>query len=222
MDLGPILDFLRDLKAHNDREWFQSQTTRWHHARDQFKAFVETLLDSLSESAPAWAGHDAADCIFRLHRDLRFAKDKSPYKTNVSAFFSAAGRSVHDPGFYVSLEPDGKSMLAAGLYQPTPGELSTLRAAIAADARPLRQILAAAKLRKAFPDGLNGEKSKTVRGYRPDHPAWDLLQIKSLIVWREFSDHDIQNGTFAKLARPALQSSLPLCEWLDHSRRSRS
>lgn len=213
-----VLDFLRDLNQHNDREWFQSQAERWQEVREEFRQFVESLLDGLASTAPDWAQHSAADCIFRIHRDLRFSKNKTPYKTNVSASLGANGKSVHDPGFYVSLEPGGKSMLAAGLYQPTPGELNAIRTRLASDAASLRRRLASAPLRRVFPDGLNGDRSKSVRGIPPDHPNFDLIQVKSFIVWREFPDAEVEAGDFAKAARAAARTVVPLCRWLDEAR----
>lgn len=208
-----ILSFLRDLKKNNDREWFQAQTKRWHEAREEFRLFVESLLDGLQTTAPDWAQHTAADCVFRIHRDMRFSKDKTPYKTNVSASLGASGRSVSEPGFYVSIEPGGKSMLAAGLYQPSPGELNSIRSAIAQDATPLRKLITS--IAPGFPDGINGDRSKTVRGFRPDHPAYDLIQIKSFCAWREYPDSAVLNGTFTSDAKAALASSVPLCRWID-------
>lgn len=218
MNIQPIVSFLRDLARHNDREWFQGQADRYADARLIFKEFVGELIEALAKDEPAWAELDPAKCIFRLHRDLRFSKNKTPYKTNFSASLSAGGKSVDAPGVYVSIEPGGKSMVAGGLYQPTPAELQLIRTRIAADPAEYRALLKARAFQKYFPEGLNGDRSKVVRGYRPDHKAYDLIQIKSHIAFRTLPDEDVLAKTFAGTVAGSCRALIPLCRWLGEAR----
>jgi uncharacterized protein (TIGR02453 family) len=218
MDTEFVFSFLRDLARHNDREWFQSQADRYQDVRLQFKEFVDGVLDALARDEPAWGALDAGDCLFRIHRDVRFSSDKSPYKTNVSAVICPGGKMSGHPGVYVSLEPGGKSELAGGLYTPTTAELLKIRTRIAADATPLRAILKAKAFRKCFPEGLNGERAKTLRGFPKDHPAADLLRVKSHIAWRHLTDEEVLAKDFPKLVVACFRAMIPLCRWLDQAR----
>lgn len=218
MNSQPILTFLRDLKRHNDREWFQSQADRYADARLIFKEFVGDVIGALVKDAPEWAQLDPGKCIFRIHRDLRFAKDKTPYKTNFSAFLTSGGKAADSPGVYLSLEPGGKSMIAGGFYQPTPAEVHQIRSRIAADPAAYRAILKGRSFLKHFPDGLNGEVSKTVRGYKPEHPAYDLIRVKSHIAFRMPPDEEVSAKTFPATLASSFRSLLPLVRWLAEAR----
>ena len=218
MRFAPILSFLRDLQRHNDREWFQSHSERYADARVIFRDFIGDLIEGLAKDEPAWAQLDPAKCVFRIHRDLRFSKNKTPYKTNFSASLAAGGKITASPGVYVSIEPGGKSMVAGGLYQPSPAELLQIRTRLAADPAAFRALLAARPCRRCFPEGLNGERSKAVRAFRPDHPAYDLIQVKSHIAFRTLPDTEVLAATFAKSALACCRSLIPLCRWLASAR----
>ena len=125
MNAQPILSFLRDLKRNNNRDWFQSQRERYDEARMIFKDYVAGLIEKIGRDEPAWAHLDASKAIFRIFRDVRFAKNKDPYKTNMGAHLTGGGKVVDAPGVYVSIEPGGQSMIAGGLYMPSPADLVT-------------------------------------------------------------------------------------------------
>jgi len=217
-DAPLVLAYLRDLKKNNHREWFEANRPRFDAAREEFKRFVQTVIDALGEVEPAWGRHDAADCLFRIYRDVRFAKDKTPYKVSFSASIGDHGKSVHDPGVYVAIEPDGQSMLAGGMYQPTPTELVHIRARIAQDPAAFRALASDKTFRKYFPEGINGDRSKTVRGYRPDHEAFDFIRIKSHCAFRHLPDPEIEAKSYPALAAKSLAALVPLCRWLKSAR----
>ena len=216
MDAAFILKFLADLRDHNDREWFATQTERYQTVRTQFQEFVTGVLLNLADIRPAFGAVDPAKCIFRIHRDVRFSKNKTPYKTNVSAVIGEGGKNTDDPCGYFQLEPGGKSFVACGLYQPSTAELHQLRQRIAADSAPPRAILKGMK--KHFPDGLTGEKSARVRGYTPDDPAFDLLQFKSFVATRAFSDAEVVAKAFPGQLTGSLRAMLPWLDWLETAR----
>ena len=216
MDAAFILKFLSDLGQHNDREWFATQTERYQNARQQFQEFVTEVLLNLADVRPAFGAVDPAKCIFRIHRDIRFSKNKTPYKTNVSAVIGETGKNTDDPCGYFQLEPGGKSMVACGLYQPTTAELHQIRQRIAEDPAPLRAILKGMK--KHFPDGLTGERSARLRGFAADHPAYDLLAFKSYVATRSFPDEGVVAKAFPVQLKASLRAMLPLVDWLNQAR----
>jgi uncharacterized protein (TIGR02453 family) len=217
-----VLAYLRDLKKNNDRDWFHASKDRYDEARAEFKSFVQDLIHDVAKAEPAWAHLDAGDCLFRIHRDLRFSNDKTPYKTSFSASISHGGKSVHDPGVYVQIEPDGNSMLAGGLYQPTPAELVHIRSRIAADPSVFRSLARSRSLLRHFAAGINGDTSKTVRGYPPDHEAYEFIRIKSFCAYQNVADRDVEATSFPAFAGKALTALVPLCRWLGQARIDRT
>jgi uncharacterized protein (TIGR02453 family) len=153
------LDFLRDLRSHNNREWFQANRDRYEQARAAFESLAAELIahfgevDDLGSLSPA-------DAIFRIHRDVRFSADKSPYKTNMGALLGKQGRKSTGRAYYFQIEPDGGSLAAGGLFMVSPQGLETVRQAIARDDRPLRDLIAAESFQRYF-GTLGGEQVKT-------------------------------------------------------------
>ena len=133
----------------------------------------------------------------RIFRDVRFSKDKSPYKTNMAATISPGGRKSTKLGYHLSLAPGGESIIAGGIYMPEPAQLNRLRDAIAGDAAPLKKV-AADKNFKRFFGQLEGEKVKTVpQGYDRQHPDIELLRFKQLLAVHHLSDDDVLAPRFA-------------------------
>lgn len=216
MDAAFTLEFLADLAHHNDREWFATQTERYQRVRAEFQDFVADILHHVADTRTSFGEVDPAKCIFRIYRDVRFSKIKTPYKTNISAVIGEGGKNADDPCGYFQIEPGGKSFVACGLYQPSTAELHQLRQTIAADPEELRAILK--KLKKYFPQGFTGEKSARVRGFQPDHPAYDLLLFKSYVATRSFSDDEVRSKAFSKQMKASFLAMLPLLDWLSAHR----
>jgi uncharacterized protein (TIGR02453 family) len=212
MDLAPAFDFLRRLAKNNDREWFEKNRAKYEAARGAWTVVVEQLLNGVAEIDHSLGLLEAKDCQFRIYRDVRFSKDKSPYKTNFSGWFCAEGRNANGPGWYVQFQP-GKSFVAAGLYMPEREELARYRERVAADAGRLRAILASKSFRKFFP-GLTGETVTRVRGYAPDHPAMDLLRYKNLVTSSPFTDDQVLAKDFVRKTLGAFQAAAPFNAWL--------
>lgn len=217
MDAAFILKFLSDLSSHNDREWFATQTERYQRVRTEFQDFVGEVMSSMADIRPAYGLVDPAKCIFRIHRDVRFSKDKTPYKTHVSAVITTGAKNAEDPCGYFQLEPGGKSFVACGLYTPTTAELHQIRQRIADDPAPLRAILRGMK--KHYPDGFTGERSARLRGFPAEHVAFDLLVFKSFVATRAFPDETVLSTAFLSQLKGSLKAMLPLLDWLDAARR---
>ena len=117
-----ILDFLSKLKENNNREWFQANKKFYEEAKSEVEAFVDDLIPRMAAFEPSLKYVTAKECMFRIFRDVRFSKDKVPYKTNMGAWITKGGRKSPGPGYYLHIQP-GESMLAGGVYMPEPDKL---------------------------------------------------------------------------------------------------
>jgi len=120
MNFNNTLDFLKKLSRNNNREWFEKNKSRYLEIKDEFELFVTDVLHEMITFDESLAGLNPKKLTFRIYRDVRFSKDKTPYKTNVSAGISPAGKGMGVPGYYFQIQPGNNSMVAVGMYQPSP------------------------------------------------------------------------------------------------------
>ena len=132
-----ILGFLNDLSQHNSREWFNLNRAAYETAHVSFEGFIDTLIDELRTSDNL-QGLSAKECIFRIYRDVRFSRDKTPYNSNFSAVIAPGGKKSQLQGYYVSIEPHGHSMIAGGLHMPSSEQINLFRQAIEQGRRSLQ------------------------------------------------------------------------------------
>lgn len=209
------LRFLADLKKNNTRVWFAANRPRYEAARAEFVELVDALIAGVAHFLPHALELDPSDCIFRINRDTRFAKDKTPYKPNLGAFLTDRGRKVARAGYYIHLEA-GECMVAGGLYMPPSHELKAVRRAILEDPQPLRRILANKRFAAAFGRELPGARVKTApRDIPRDHPDLDLLRLTSYEVFRVIPDHDVLSPGFAKMAVEHFKTMSALVDYLN-------
>lgn len=214
MDFAQIFKFLSALRKHNDRVWFEKNKGQYLEAKENFEVFVTRFLDELVSFNPGLAGLNPKKLPFRIYRDVRFSKDKSPYKVNMGAGISPGGKMMQEPGYYIHIEP-GKSFIAGGLYMPDPGNLSKIRQEIDYNGDKLEKIMKDKTFRKWF-DGLDDfDKMKTApKGYAKDHPRIDWLRNRSFIVTHNFTDAEVKDKKFLKKVVEACKAMKPLNEFL--------
>jgi uncharacterized protein (TIGR02453 family) len=187
-----LFTFLADLAENNQREWFQANRVRYERdVRDPMLLFIAALQQPLEQIAPEVVAdpRPVGGSLFRIHRDTRFAKDKSPYKTHVAAHFRhRAGRDVHAPGFYLHLAP-GEVVAGAGLWRPDPAALKGIRDALVAHPDEWRRLTSAKAFRAA--GHLEGESAKRVPvGFAADHPLAEDLKRKDFTVIARWPQQD--------------------------------
>jgi uncharacterized protein (TIGR02453 family) len=182
-----VLPFLQDLKENNSREWFQANRQRYEQARDEFRAFITSLLPGLTGIDKELGGLEPAKCIFRIFRDVRFSHDKSPYKTNMGAFMSKGGRKGPFAGYYIHVEP-GNVFAGGGIWMPPGPVLKAVRQEIYYNADEFSGIIEAPGFRKYF-DGLMGERLKRPpRDFPADFPHIEMLKYKNYAVGHQMDD----------------------------------
>lgn len=142
------LKFLNELKANNERDWFKANKKRYDEVREEFESFIAELLPRIAKFDPPIAQLEPKKCIFRIYRDTRFSKDKSPYKTNLGAHLVAHHDKPHDrAGYYIHLEP-GNSFLGGGAYMPPSAWLGAIRGSIDLNGNELKKIISSPTFKK--------------------------------------------------------------------------
>jgi uncharacterized protein (TIGR02453 family) len=213
-NLEPVLSFLDDLSQNNNKPWFDEHRPAYAAARSAFEQFIDGVIDQFME-VDNLQGLAAKACMPRINRDVRFSKDKSPYKTNLGALVAPGGWRATAQGYYISLEPHGQSMVAGGLYDPTPEQMDRFRQAIDRDAAAFRQIVQAPDFVEVF-GAVEGARLKTVpKGYDREHPAIDLLQLKQILAMRRFQDEEVLAPDFAGRVVAACWAMRPFLKHLD-------
>ncbi|MBI1790508.1 MAG: DUF2461 domain-containing protein [Acidobacteria bacterium] len=175
--------FLRDLKKHNTREWFQPRKALHDElVKKPMVDLIAAMQREMAEFAPQYTG-EPRKLIYRIYRDTRFSADKTPYKTNIAASFAPRGAERHAAaGFYFSISPV-EVAAGSGVYMPQPPQLLAIRGRIAERHLELRAILAERTLRRLM-GGLDGEQlSRVPKGFPAEHPAADLLRYKQLLLY---------------------------------------
>jgi uncharacterized protein (TIGR02453 family) len=207
------VDFLKKLDKNNNRDWFNANKDSFIKANDNVIAVSGDLLNRVARFDPEVAGIDPKACVFRIYRDVRFSKDKSPYKTNLGAFIAPGGRKTMSPGYYFHVQP-GMYFSAAGKHMPDSGELLKIRSAIAANTKDFLKIVNAKKFKDRFGE-LDGDRlTKPPKGFAADHEAVEYLKLKSFTVSEEFSEKEATGNDYPKLLAESFKAAYPLVTFL--------
>jgi uncharacterized protein (TIGR02453 family) len=201
------LKFLKELQANNNRDWFAEHKPRYQEAQEEMKAFAETLLNKMSH-------HDEIENIrpYRIYRDVRFSKDKLPYKNNLGCGMKRATKWKRG-GYYFNIEP-GNNFVAGGFWGPNPEDLKRIRQEIAGDHKPLQKICNAASFKKVF-GTLEGEQVKTApKGFPKDHKAIEFLRYKQFILRHQFTDQQVTTEGFVNELSKAFKAMRPFLNYM--------
>ena len=216
------LSFFRGLARHNDKPWFEAHRDEYEsEVRQPMRELIEDLDTRFAQFAPEIGGNPKRS-MFRIYRDIRFSKDKSPYKTHAACWFHHlnAERNVGaeaysgSAGYYFHVEPGGRSMIGAGLWMPQRPQLNKLREAIAKDPKGFDKM--ARSIPRRF-GGLDdeGKLKRMPRGYAEDHPAAKWLRFQSFTSGRALTDAQVTSATLAVLLAREYEALLPLVRWLN-------
>ena len=210
------LAFLEELKLNNDRDWFDANRDRYQAAKKDVDSLLEELIPKLAEFDPALSGLKPKECTFRIFKDVRFSKDKRPYKTNMGAYMSRGGRKSPYAGYYLHIEP-GNVFLAAGVWMPPSDVLKAIRQEIDYNAEEFKGILNKPSFKKVFP-ALEGETLKTApRDYPKDHPEIEYLRHKSFLVIAPLKDKELTDNDFIEKAAALCKEAKPLNDFINRT-----
>jgi len=210
------LNFLAELAVNNNREWFLENKARFDTVWQGMKELVQQLILGLSEfDTHIHRDIDASRCLFRIYRDTRFSKDKTPYKLWLGAGISVNGRKLHGPEYYLHIQPGGKSFIAVGYWRPEKDHLAAIRQEIDYNGQELNQILE--ELEGApKPIALN-RNEKLIRppiGYMADHPDIELLKLKSFTLSYPIRDEEVPSDQVLSVLLENYRSMLPFKSFL--------
>lgn len=201
------MQFLTALNENNNRKWFEENKEWYLQIKKEHELMLENMIKELGKFDLVAGTPAAKDCIFRIYRDVRFSKDKLPYKTHIGAFIALGGRKSVRPGYYLHIEP-GHSMISGGVYSPQPDILKKFRDEIYYDAKTFKDILN----NKAFKDMFGGLwEDKLIRypkDYDPSFPDIDLLKYKSYSVMRNLDDKEVISEKFIPIVLDACKTML--------------
>ena len=197
--MNTIFSFLKELKKNNNRVWFKAHKGEYDKAKAEFETFLTLLIAEISKFDKSVNYLEPHDTIFRIYRDVRFSKDKHPYKLNFGASIVAGGRKTGKAGYYIHVQP-GESALAGGIYHPEPEVLEAIRKAIDRDGATFKKIVNKASFKKYF-GKLSGDRLKRgPKDYAQDHPYIEFLKHKDFIAAHKLSDSEVTAKDFAKVA----------------------
>lgn len=209
------LAFLKKLKANNNKEWFDKNKPQYLEAKLEYEAFVEKIIKGLTgfdkKISPDLKGKD---CTFRIYKDVRFSKDKTPYKNNFGASMNPGGKKSLIAGYYLHTEP-GASFLAGGVYMPEPNLLNAIRQEIDYNPDDFLKILKSVSFKKYF-KGLDEEdKLKSApKGFDKEHPQIEILKNKHFIVSHPISDKQLTEKNAEKNIIAGFKAMYPFLEYL--------
>jgi uncharacterized protein (TIGR02453 family) len=205
-----VLSFLKELDQNNNREWFHANKGWYDEAKLEMEKLANTIIPEVARFDPALKFITAKECMFRIFRDVRFSKDKRPYKTNFGAWITAAGRKSCGPGYYIHLQP-GESFLAAGVYMPEPDKLKKIRQEIYYNIDEFKTILAGKELKK-YTKGID-EMDKLKRAPKEfplDFPDIEILKNKHFTVSCHLSDKQLTEAGFPTFAQKVFEAMHPV------------
>jgi len=185
-------DFLKDLVENNNREWFQANKERYEAARENVIDFTAELLKLMHKVDPGIdAALDAKKCVMRIYRDIRFSKNKTPYKNNFGVSLPARGLRLGGAEYYLQIAP-GNSFIAGGYWMPEAAHLKAIRQEIDYNAHELKNIVDDAAFKKLFGEFRKQDALKSVpREYSADNENIDLLKLKSFVAFHQFKDEEL-------------------------------
>ena len=218
MDFKRTLGFLKKLSRNNNREWFEKNKPTYLSIKEEFELFVGDVLHEMIPYDQSLEGLDPRKLTFRIYRDVRFSKNKTPYKTYLSAGMSSAGKGTGIPGYYFQIEPGNKSMIASGLYLPPAENLAKIRQEIDYNGDKLKALLSEKKFKKLFGPLWSGDKLKTMpKGYSIDHPHIEYLKLKSFMAMHTFKDADVLQNNFIRKLIDSMKATKPLNDFLNEA-----
>jgi uncharacterized protein (TIGR02453 family) len=210
------LDFLKKLKKNNNKPWMDENRDIYLSAKADFETFGQGLINQIIAFDASVDGIKVKDCTFRINRDVRFSKNKDPYKPNMGINIKIHGKKSKFAGYYLHVEP-GACFIAAGCYGPDPDVLKKIRQEIDYNTSQFEKILKQSAFKKTFPNGLlkEGALVNVPKGYEKDCPAADYLKLKHYIVTASITDDLLLSPSGVKQIIKQIQTTKPFIDFIN-------
>ena len=210
------LQFLEDLIANNNTEWMHANKKRYDNYKKDYHSFIASILAEMKPLDPSLETLEVKNCTFRINRDIRFSKDKSPYKTNMGVWMSQDKNRKNAPGYYIHFEK-GNCFIAGGVWCPEPSELKQIRKEIEFFHDDLEAVLSDKKFTSEF-SGLDKSEGnvlkKAPKDFDPNHPAIEFLKLKSFTASHKINENDFTDKDFSKKIAKQLIALKPMNDFL--------
>ena len=213
------IQFLKKLSKNNNKPWFDANRKEYEKARADFEVFIQNVINGFAKSDPSIASLTAKACMFRINRDIRFSKDKTPYKKNFAASINRGGKKSIYAGYYFHLEP-GNTFVGGGIWMPMPGETQKIRQEIDYSLDEFKKIVGSKKFIATYKNlDRDPEISLTnvPKGYEKDNPAAPFLKLKSWIAMKGLSDAELVSKSLVKDTVEAFKTIQPLIYFLNRA-----
>lgn len=210
------LQFLADLIANNNTEWMHENKKRYESYKKDYHIFIASILNEMKPLDKSLEPLDVKNCTFRINRDIRFSKDKSPYKTNMGVWMSQNKNSKNAPGYYIHFEK-GNSFIAGGVWCPEPNELKLIRKEIEFFHEDLEAIVADKTFKNEFKELTRDESNtlkKAPKDFDPNHPAIEFLKLKSFTASHKIDEKLFTDKDFSKIIAQKLIALKPMNDFL--------
>ena len=214
------LKFLKDLKKNNTREWFEKNRKAYEAAKEDMANLVNQVIAQFGKKDASIANLTAKDCMYRINRDVRFSKNKAPYKNNMAASLISGGKKSDLAGYYIHIQPGGESMVGGGRYMVEADQLKKIRQEIDYSWDEFSKIIRSKKFVGVYGDLEKGEGMSLTRepkGYEKDNPAIEYIKLKSWIATTPLTDADLTSKDLVKKITAALEALLPMIEFLNRA-----
>ena len=220
MITASTLSFLKSLKKNNNKPWFDANKSKYLEVRNNFEEFVALLLQKMALFDEDLKELEYKNCLFRINRDVRFSKDKTPYKINFSASFNKGGKKSIYAGYYLHLQPGGNSFIGGGLWRPEPEQLKKVRQEIDYCFPEFKKIIEVPAFKKNY-GGLEKDQNQMLinipKGYEKENPAADFLKMKSFVASKNIADVDLTNPKFMNQIVDSYKTLKPLLNFINRS-----
>jgi len=218
MDIDNLLKFLTDLKVNNNREWFAENKARYDQVRLQFEQMCKELITEISAFDEEIKHVEAKECVFRIYRDTRFSKDKTPYKTHFGVYIASdGGRKSKRAGYYLHLDPAG-CFIGSGVWCPDPVVLKALRQSVYDNIEELNEIRRSPEFSQYYNAFFEEDKLKTVpRGFPKDFPDAELLKLKHYLVDYPLDDTILHAPDFVSRVAAIAKCAYPFNSFLNYT-----
>lgn len=213
------IEFLKEIKLNNNKPWFDANRTWFEDAKTDFEKLVAELIERMEKIDPDVAALAPKECTFRQYRDVRFSKDKTPYKINFGASLDRGGKKSGFAGYYFHCEPENGSMVGGGLWMPPADALKKVRQEIDYCWDEFRSIITSKEFKAQYGDLERGEfaLSREPKGYEKDNPAIEYLKLKSVVAIGKLTDEELMSTELSNKIIKAFTALMPLIKFVNRA-----
>jgi uncharacterized protein (TIGR02453 family) len=210
------LQFLNELKKNNNREWFETNRKRYEASKENILGVAADLIKVVGTYDKSIAELEPKQCIFRINRDVRFSKNKAPYKNNMSLVISNGGKKAESAAFYIHIEP-GQAFIGCGFWAPEVKKLAAIRQEVDYNFKDFKKIISAKKFTDVFTEGLSTEATlqRPPKGYDAENPAIEFIKLKSFVTTTQLTDADLMDKNFVKKISDIYKVAKPFIDFLN-------